>query len=356
MKIKKNWTLEEIISLSFIKGLTYKKQRDIIEKYDSLQEYFSNSTDKNEKPNNTQNNHLEKAKYQLDFCQNNDIDIITICDDKYPVLLKEITYPPTALYVKGQLQSSNAFSISIVGTRHSTSYGKLATERFVKDFVDNNIIITSGLAYGIDSIAHRSCIKSGGLTYAVIASGIDKLQSNAMKLANEIAESGGAIITEYPCGTSARPGYFPQRNRIISGISKATLVIESALKGGSLISARFAQEQNREVYAVPGAITSEKSKGCNYLIHKNTAAIAISAEQIMTDLGLTTQHKEIQPNIFTSEEEKTIYDLLALEPMNADMLQEKTQIKISELLALLLDMEFSGKIQQLPGKMYIANK
>lgn len=363
MKIRNDWSLKEIISLSFLKGLTYKRQRESVEKFKSLEDFTKNVYESNisffgniSKQPITNSEHLEKAEEQLEFCQKNDINIITIWDENYPVLLKEISYPPTLLYVKGNLQPANSLSISVVGTRHCTSYGKLCAERFVKDFVANNIIITSGLAYGIDSVAHRACIKAEGITYAVIASGLDKMQSNAKKLADEIVNIGGAIISEYPCGTTAHPGYFPQRNRIISGISNALLVVETALKGGSLISARFAQEQNREVYAIPGAITAEKSKGCNNLIYKNGATIAISAEEIMRDLGLIVEEKYEKEIIFDSDEEKMIYDLLASEPMNADMLQEKTQIKISELLVLLLEMEFKGKIQQMPGKLYISIK
>ena len=263
------------------------------------------------------------------------MQIITLWDDIYPTLLKTIDNPPILLYIKGALQSKDAYSISIVGTRRCSTYGRICAENFVKTLTAHNIIITSGLAYGIDSVAHKETVKNKGITYAVLASGIDKIQSEvSQKLSEEIVSNGGAIISEYRCGTTSRPGYFPQRNRIISGISKATLVIESAKKGGSLITARFAQEQGREVFAIPGAIGSEKSAGCNWLIHNNTATLALSPQNMLIDLGIVSPETEKEYNSdtielkFNSTEEKEVYLAISSEPQSVDLLAKKQIYKI----------------------------
>ncbi len=353
-----DWNLESVVALTYVKGLGYSRHSQIIEQYNSFDEFAQKSSDiKQSIFSYLSNEHLDEAKKQLEFCDNNNISIISIWHEKYPKLLKKISYPPTVLYVKGNLQDSNSISISIVGTRKCTTYGKLATEKFVSEFSKSGIIITSGLAYGIDSAVHKSAIKNAGITYAVVASGLDKIKPYiSQQLADEIVESGGAIVSEYKCGTLARPGYFPQRNRIISGISKATLVMESSEKGGSLITAKFAQDQNREVFAVPGTITSEQSAGCNSLIYKNIAAIAISPQMVLMDLGLnglSFDTPSSAPPKFNSDEEKLVYNAISHEPVHVDAIADATGMEIQDLLVLLLQLEFNELIRQLPGKHYI---
>ena len=361
------WSLEEIIALSYIKGLSYKKQREIIlnnnPKYNSLYDYI----DDNRKSDLFNDIHIDlneiinNAREQIEKCAEHNINIITFWNEQYPDLLKNISYPPNLLYVKGKLQDSKAYSISVVGTRHCTSYGKLCTEYFVKYFSQNNIIVTSGLAYGIDSVAHKTCVKEKGITYAVIGCGIPQLQKNVKPLVDEIINNDGAIISEYRCGTAPLPQYFPQRNRIISGISKATLVVESASRGGALITAEFAADEGRDVFVVPGAITSEKSQGCNeWIAGKGNrkgliAQCAISPEEMLKELGVIeiVANKRKQDISFQSNEEKLVYDSISFEPVNVDTLQARTKLGISELLVILLEMEFAGKIRQLPGKLYI---
>jgi len=358
-----SWNLASIVALTYIKGMSYAEHKKIVERYSSYQEFISNAFNvkqgdffDSEKTSNSKN--LEEAKRQIEFCGKNKINIVTIWDEKYPHLLKTIPSAPTVIYVYGKLQKSEKMSISVVGTRKCSTYGKLATESFVSEFIKNDIVMTSGLAYGIDSLVHQTAIKQGGTTYAVIASGIDKiLPQIAKKLADEIVEAGGAIISEYKCGTSALPVYFPQRNRIVSGISKATLVIESAIKGGSLITARFAQDQGRDVFAVPGTVFSEKSAGCNYLIHKHTAGIALSPQKMLQDLGLLeikfdSSSSKVE-NKFESKEEEIIYNCLSDEPTHIDSLPHATNLDISEILVRLLEMEFNDLVKQLPGKYYV---
>jgi len=360
--IPNHWDIASIIALTYIKGMSYAEHKKIVERYSSYQEFISNAFNikqgdffSSNEPAKSKN--IEAAKQQIDICETQKINIVTIWDEKYPHLLKTIPSAPTVIYVYGELQKSDAVSISVVGTRKCTTYGKLATEMFVSEFIKNDIVVTSGLAYGVDSVVHQTAIKQGGKTYSVIASGLDKiLPQTAKKLADEIVESGGAIISEYKCGTVALPAYFPQRNRIISGISKATLVVESAIKGGSLITARFALDQGREVFAVPGSIMSERSLGCNALIHSNTAAVALSPQKMLQDLGLLElnfdSNKKVE-NKFESKEEELIYNCLSSEPLHIDSLPHQTNLDISEILVKLLEMEFNGLVRQLPGKYYV---
>lgn len=358
-----NWTIRDILTLDYFNKINSKSIITIIEKFDSILDFI-----------NLHKSHInlfndmpilysefdklrDKADEQLEICRSNDIEIISLWDDKYPPLLKQITYPPILLYIKGQLQAPENKSIAIVGTRRATSYGKIATEKFVQSFVEYKLITVSGLAYGIDTSVHLNTIKNTGTTYAVIASGLDKINpSESRKNADKIIESGGAVISEYKCGTKALPVFFPQRNRIISGIANATLVIESGEKGGSLITAKFAFNQERQVFAVPGSIFSEKSKGTNNLIKNNIAFPAVSPEIVLQEMGFETNSSKINFNQNYenfSEIEIKILQLLDHEPKHIDSIANESELAISDLLVKLLELEFKGVIRQLPGNYYI---
>jgi DNA processing protein len=362
--IPNGWDLASVIALTYFKGLTYNEYSKIINRYASYQDFSQNAFNLRQgdffETTNKDKNNLQKANEQIEYAEKNKFKIITIWNDNFPTLLKQIEYPPVVLYIWGNLQLCDSISISVVGTRKCTQYGKLATEQFVSEFVNKNIIITSGMANGIDCIAHKTAIKNDGITYAVIASGIDKIQPQiAMKTAQEIVSSGGAIISEYKFGISALQSYFLHRNRIISGVSKATLVIESAYKGGSLNTAKFADMQSRDVFVVPGNITSEKSVGTNNLIRRHKAMIAVSPQTMLEDIGIaeinygTENAKE--DIIFSSIEEEKIYNNLSLEPLHIDSLIGLTGLEISEILVQLMEMEFNGLVKQLPGKYYTKN-
>ncbi|MGB9770360.1 MAG: DNA-processing protein DprA [Candidatus Kapaibacteriota bacterium] len=286
--------------------------------------------------------------------------IISYWDEDYPKRLKEIHYPPLILFVKGNLEP-NGISISMVGTRKNTQYGKLVAEEFARKFVENGIIVTSGLAFGIDTISHLTAIEAKGKTYGILACGLDCVAvSGTGKLVERIVESNGAIITEYKFGTKALPAYFPQRNRIISGVSVATIVVESDIKGGAMITARFAFDQNREVFAVPGNVNSPKSRGTNYLIKNNYAKLVSSPEEVLVELGLVEETLLFAGNNESIEFEdivdSNIYNAMSNEPKHIDVLAEELNIDISDLLYRLLNLEFKGFIRQLPGKYYIRVK
>ena len=362
--VDKNWKISDVLKLNGISGLSSRLFRLAVDTFNSFDDFINTKEAEFQKFlqdsffENKFENFNDPVNEQFDLCEKGNIGIITIWDNEYPVLLRDIAYPPVILFVKGSLQESDADSISIVGTRRCTSYGKLATEHFAEVFASNKIIVTSGLAYGIDSLAHLSTIKNNGITYAVIASGIDEIMpAESQKTADKIIDSGGAIISEYKCGIKALPVFFPQRNRIISGISLATLIIESAEKGGSLITAKFAFDQGREVFAVPGSIFSEKSSGTNLLFSQNIAQPALSGKSMLQLLNLTNGDNsgffDKNKNENLTEAEQVIMDNISHEPVHIDQIMELTGFDMSALLVRMLEMEFRGIVRQLPGKYYI---
>ncbi len=258
------WNLEEIISLSYLSQLSNRKLSKILLEYDCFENAQKSKKEVELRAILEQSNLFTKtildnsqAKKDLELCHKNNINILPICDPNYPELLKTIYDPPAILYYKGQLKDLTK-SISVVGTRHNSIYGKLACEEFVKQFANSGVAIVSGMASGIDSIGHQTCIKQGGYTIAVVAFGLNTPKGNIKKNVDNIIDSGGCVISQYSPNTIAKRGYFLARNRIISGLTRATLIIESGVKGGSLWTAKFALDQSREVYALPGRVFDEK--------------------------------------------------------------------------------------------------
>lgn len=357
--------IKEIIALSLSKEISNKETINLITNFESIDHILDSKIGKKfkqlfNKENifNFKNEYIDKAELQLELAEKHSSKVVTINDKEYPFLLKNITDPPIVLYTKGKLYAEDTVSISIVGTRKATTYGRLVVEKFVSQLVENNVIITSGLAYGIDSYAHDQTLKSKGITYAVLASGLDKIGTErANKLASKIIENDGCLITSYPFGTVALPPFFISRNRIISGISKATIVVESDKKGGSLWTAKFANEQNRDLFAVPGNIFESKSKGTNSLIEKDMAIPALSVEQILKHIGFLniTETPTKQELKFNNESEKKIFEFLTFEPMKIDEIVNGTNLPIAEVNVNLLTLEFNSMIRQLPGNIFIKN-
>ncbi len=282
--------------------------------------------------------------------------IITYWDDSYPKILRNIYFPPLILYTIGNLQESDLHNIAIVGTRKPTDYGKSTAAKFAKELAEQNVTIVSGLARGIDSIAHRSAIKAGGKTIAVIGSGLDVVYPPENRaLFNDITQHG-AVISEFELGTKPDAQNFPRRNRIISGISLGTLVVESKKNGGAMQTANYAMDQNREVFAIPGNLTIPESEGTNILIQRNEAKLVINPDDILLELNLKIQPivgKNIpKPKIDLSLFEEKIFDCLNSTPKHIDLIANETSISTSECLVNLLSLEFKGVIQQLPGKMF----
>jgi DNA processing protein len=361
------WNNTEILKLFLQKSIKSTIHSKILNKYDSYEQllnakndFFLNYSIKQNELFASYSDIDKEAEKQIELCEKNKVQLVSIFDNNYPLLLKKITHPPILLFVKGELQPADSLAVAIVGTRRNTLYGKLMAQKFSEVLSAHKTIIVSGLANGIDTISQMQTVKSGGITYSVIASGIDKLSPHtARKNAEKIIDAGGAVISHYACGTTALPPYFLQRNRIIAGISTATLVIESDYKGGSLNTAKHCIQEGRELFAIPGNLTSAKSNGTNKLIRKNLAIPALSPEMLLEDIGVSTNgdNKLIKDDKikFDDEREQKIYDTVNYEPLHVDDIADKSNLDISDVLVKLLELEFKGFVKQLPGKNYIRN-
>jgi DNA processing protein len=283
----------------------------------------------------------------------NEIKEITIENQNYPQLLRKIKNPPKKLYFLGQIfPNENCFAI--VGTRKCSNYGKEVAYKIASELAEAGLTIVSGFAPGIDTIAHKAAIEKGKRTIAVLGTGIDEKSiypKSNLKLIDKILECGGAIISEFPPGTHGTKYTFPQRNRIISGLSLGVLVVEARIQSGALITANYAKEQGKKVFAVPGSIFSQASKGCHFLI-KNGAKLVESAKDILEELGirkLARGKKEIRGE---TPEENLILEALKEGALDVEKIIEKTKLSPSKVLSLLSILEIEGKIKNLGGNVY----
>lgn len=282
------------------------------------------------------------------------VNFVTISDRNYPENLKNLNDAPMVLYYKGNIKRSDKNAVAIVGSRKITSYGRDVTTKFAYELASYGITIVSGLAFGVDVAAHKACLEAGGRAIAVLASGLDSItpQSNSW-LGEKIIKSGGALISEYPLGHKPLKSDFPERNRIISGLSKAVLVIEGARKSGTLHTASHAAEQGRQVFAVPGQITSPMSEAPHFLI-KNGAKMATSVKDILDelDLQLKVDHEEVEKVMPDGKEEKIIAGILDKEPMHTDEIVRLTGLDINVVSSKLTMMEIKGIIKNLGSGVY----
>lgn len=281
--------------LSKIKGLGSIKAQKLLQKYETPKKIYSLNQKElikiecmGEKivEEILNKKYKENLEEEVKYLHRNEIELITIKDNRYPIKLKEIYDKPICLYIKGNVEILNEFSVAVIGCRENTKYGEQVTNKLVSGLVENNIITISGLAKGIDSISHKATINKKGKTIAVIGSGLDNLYpKDNLNLAKEIIKNGGAIITEYPIGTKPEKLNFPARNRIISGLSDGILVIEAKKKSGTMITVEFALEQGRQVFSIPGNIMGKNSEGTNELI-KEGARIVTSINDILEEFGI----------------------------------------------------------------------
>lgn len=280
--------------------------------------------------------------------------ILTLADDAYPRLLRQIQNPPAVLYVKGKLEPGDETGIGVVGTRRATRYGREMTDRLATGLAVAGVTIISGLARGIDGIAHGAALDNGGRTLAVLGSGIDQIYPpEHRKMGERIAEQG-ALVSEFPLGTRPEARNFPIRNRLISGLSLGILVIEAPRRSGALITASFAADQGRSVFAVPGSALSSASEGCHGLL-RDGAALAAEVDDILDELNLERRQAALESRKMlpeASEDERQILDMLAREPKHIDEIAIDTGINISELSALLLQMQLKGLVRDAGGQHY----
>jgi len=284
------------------------------------------------------------------------IRVITWKDKAYPPLLREIDDSPPVLYTYGKLTEVDQFALAVVGTRNSTTYGRQVTERIVGDLVKGQVTIVSGLALGIDKIAHTAALDGGGRTIAVLACGLDIIYPSTNRgLARRMVESGqGVLVTEYPLGVQPEGGNFPARNRIISGLSLGVLVTEAPEPSGALITASFALKHGREVFAVPGSILSSRSMGVNKLIQDGARPV-MDVNDILEALNLflIPQQIEMQAALAENAEERTLLELISHDPRHVDDLIRESGLPTTTVTATLMMMELKGMVKQVGGMQYV---
>ncbi|MEM6643843.1 MAG: DNA-processing protein DprA [Bacteroidota bacterium] len=283
-------------------------------------------------------------------------EILHFGSSNYPKLLKQAPDAPNLLFKRGSGDVSPDRSVAIVGTRKATEYGKRITEQIVDALSSLNVSVISGLAYGIDIQAHKACLSSNVPTIGVLAGGIDRIYPSVHKKYAEEMLQNGALLTESFPGTRPDRHLFPARNRIIAGMTDATIIVEAAEKGGALITANIADSYNRPVFAVPGSIGQTYSEGCNRLIATQRALIYTGIEDLIYQLGWdtdgTTKKEMVLPSL--TSDEKTIYKLLnqSNEPLEIDLIAIKSQIAINQVASLLLALEFKNLVKSMPGKKF----
>jgi len=299
--------------------------------------------------------------------------LLAATDSRYPALLSEVYDHPALLWISGNVSTLSLPTVAVVGTRRATSAGLNLAYSLAYELARAGVVVVSGLAYGIDRKAHEGTLDAGGKTIAVLGSGLDHIYpSTHRRLAERIVEDG-AVVSEFPLVMPPEPGHFPRRNRVVSGLSLATVVVESHLRGGALLTARQALDQNRDVYAYPGNPGISASAGTNLLIQRGEAKLLTSVADILEDLQerhvfspstgatmgkqhcfLNDQTPVAQAEAILSEIDRQILGQLSSYPIHVDELAQATGIEISPLLVSLLQLEYAGMIRQLPGKNYVS--
>ncbi len=301
--------------------------------------------------------YLKRAEEEIAFIEKNGIRPLFFLDSDYPRRLLQCDDGPMMLYYKGAANLNANRVVAIVGTRNITDYGKENCNQLVEDLKDDNVLIVSGLAYGVDTCAHKASVKNNIPTVGVMGCGMQQVYpSPNKKLANDMIEQGGGVLTECLSGTQPDRENFPRRNRIIAGMTDAVIVIESALKGGSLITADIANSYNRDVFAYPGRVMDIFSQGCNYLIRTNRAHLMESVLNLRYAMRWDSEQKvEKQTALFRefTEEEKIIMDCFGANAViSLDEIIVKSELPTTKIAAILLNLEFDGVLMALPGKRY----
>lgn len=304
---------------------------------------------------------FSRAEEEIKFIEKYKIKPLFVTDPLYPKRLLNCYDSPTILYYKGETDLNAEKIVSIIGTRSHTDYAKQVTDNLVKDISSQNIMVISGLAFGVDGIAHKAAMKNGLPTVGVLAHGLDQIYpAEHAGLAKDMVKNGGGLLTEF--GSKSKPDKhnFPSRNRIVAGMSDATIVIETSLKGGSMITAELANGYNKDVFAIPGKITDTKSAGCNYLIKSNKAVLLSNTSDLLQlmgwkDFSKNKKQKKQQREIFIelSKDEKIIIDILkGNETVSIDDINLKSGLSSSAVAAAILNLELQNVVLSLPGKLF----
>ncbi len=360
------------IGLSFTPGMTTAMARRIAECDLDLERFFTIDTVElrnllglscNVRLDKVQREEaLFRAQKEMDFIERHNIRVYYIGDDDYPMLLRETPDAPVVLYQLGDTALDAPHVMNIVGTRRNTANAVSFCDTFISDLAEYfpDTLLVSGLAFGIDTLAHKGALENNLKTVAVVAHGLDTIYPAANRdLARKIIKAGGSILSEYPSGTPAYRKHFLERNRIVAGLSELTLVVESPIKGGAMSTANTAFSYSREVGAVPGRVSDEMSRGCNHLIRTHKASLVSNMADVIELMGWRPAGVKVvakQRNLFPelSGEPKEIYDVLkhSTDPLTVDQLFQQTHIHIPLLISTLTEMEFDGIVIRHPGNRY----
>lgn len=293
---------------------------------------------------------------QMALLEKSPFKVTTIFDGNYPEKLKNIYDPPVLLYQLGEFSQKDNDAIAIVGTRSPSSYGKSITEKLTQGLVDQQLTIVSGFARGIDTIAHKTAAQAGGRTIAVLGNGVDRVYPPENRDLKNLITENGVYCSEFPIGTKPEAVNFPRRNRIISGLSLGVVIIEAGEKSGAILTAYYAVDQNREIFAVPGRIGDTKSFGTNRLIQKG-AKLVLNVDDILSEIEqirkFSPKPSQMKIDFALEGNEKSVFDRLSDEPVNIDTLAESMHKSPFEILPVLLNLEIKGCVRQLAGKMFI---
>lgn len=352
-----------LLALTYVPGIGVMNQRKILKvveseelwrfSSDELKEIFQNKPDFLSHFESSE--YVELAQKEIEYCAKNGIEILSIDSSKYPEKLKECADSPLVLFKKGNYEFDKKLHIGIVGTRRMTNYGKGFIQSFIDDLGSQNIAIVSGLAYGCDIEAHRACINNGIENVAVLGHKLSRISPSQHKIDADKIIKNGALVSEYSSFHTTEAMNFVLRNRIIAGICDAVIVVESDRKGGSLLTATYANNYNREVFAVPGRIEDKFSSGCNQLIQSHQAYMIRDAEDLLNYFNLRKQKKSVQKELFIELEadEQLIYDILKKKGrQQVDELMGHSELPVFKLNGTLLNLELKGVVKPLAGKFF----
>ena len=304
---------------------------------------------------------FSKAEEEIKFIEKYKIKSLFLTDKDYPKRLLNCYDSPTLLFYKGTADLNASKIIAVIGTRTHTEYAKQITDKLIKGLFGQNVLVISGMAFGVDAMAHKAALRNDLPTVGVLAHGLDQIYpSEHSNLAKDMMKHNGGLLTEYRSKTKPDKHNFPVRNRIVAGMSDAVIVIETSIKGGSMITAELANGYNKDVFAIPGKVTDNKSAGCNYLIKNNKAILLTDAEELIEMMGWeektkSEKEKKRQREIFIelSKEEKIVIDILKeKETVHIDEINLRSGLSSSAIAAAILNLELQGVINSVPGKMY----
>jgi len=362
-----------LIGLSLVSGIGPQRLRALLAAFDTPSEVFRASRTALTKVDGVGDQTAEAiltfddraaVEAEMERAQELGAELISPWDERFPNRLREIYDPPAYLWMRGSLPTTDAPMVTVVGTRRCTDYGRAQAHHFGAELVRRGFTVVSGLAYGIDAAAHKGALDAGGRTIAVLGSGVGRIYPQKHTALAERITENGAVLSEYALDAEPDAPNFPERNRILSGLALGTLVVESYSEGGALITARLAVEQNREVFAVPGNITKDSSRGTNRLIQRGHAKLVMELEDLLEELPEVTVEdpEDVDAETVTtgsgpdpdelSGDAEVLYDALSDTPVHVDELCEETDLDPSSALPTLLELEFKGLVRQLAGKQF----